>query len=129
MFVDHAGAAAEGSLFPLLCDLEKLDGRFSEAFASRSGREPDCTTAQTYDAVRMLIEAIRKAGLNRALIRDALQELSPWSGISGPLEWDSLGQNRRAVRLGTITNGTIEMSAVGIGPGVRLESADDQKTN
>jgi branched-chain amino acid transport system substrate-binding protein len=129
LFVDHAGAAAEGSLFPLLCDLEKLDGRFSEAFASRTGREPDCTTAQAYDATRIVIEAIRQAGLNRVLIRDALEELSPWTGISGPLEWDSLGQNRRTVRLGTITAGAIIASITtpegGIAPNRTLESVDD----
>lgn len=120
-FLEHAGEAAEGVLFPLLCDPEQLGG------------QPDCTTAQSYDAVRMLIEAIRKAGLDRALIRDALEELSPWTGISGPLEWDSLGQNRREVRLGTITGGAVVTanveSKVGIGPGGTLESADDQKRN
>ena len=35
--------------------------RFVETFESRFGRRPDCVTAQTYDATRLLIAAIRRA--------------------------------------------------------------------
>ena len=50
----------------------------------------------------MTIEAILDAGLNRARIRDAVQALSPWQGVSGAVVWDSLGQNGREVRTATI---------------------------
>ncbi len=107
IFVQRAGPAAEGVLFPLLCDPSVLSGSFARNFASRFDRHLDCTAAQAYDAVKLLIAAIEKAGLNRARIRDAVQELSPWPGVSGTIEWNLLGQNRRKVRLATIEGGRI----------------------
>lgn len=94
IFTDEAGPAAEGVLFPLL--VESSDGRFA-----------DYAAAHAYDAARLLIAAIRKAGLNRARIRDAVQELSPWPGVSGEIRWDNLGQNARPVRLGTVRGGRV----------------------
>jgi hypothetical protein len=49
-----------------------------------------------------LVAAVRKAGLNRARIRDAVAELAPYSGVTGMVQWDRLGSNTRAVALGTI---------------------------
>ena len=66
------------------------------AVASRRGSEvpPDYTAAYTYDAVRLLVTAVRCAGLNRVAIRDAARALSPWDGVTGRLEWDPTGRNR-----------------------------------
>jgi ABC-type branched-subunit amino acid transport system substrate-binding protein len=107
-FLDQAGPAAEGVLFPLPCDPGALSGDFAKRFAARYGRSPDCATAQAYDAFRLLIAAVEKAGLNRARIRDAVRDLSPWSGVAGTVDWNPVGQNRREVRLGRITDGRIE---------------------
>ena len=96
VFVEEAGAAAEGVLFPLLMEAPAGEGRL------------DYAAAHAYDAARLLVAAIRKAGLNRARIRDAVRELSPFHGLSGAIEWDTLGQNQRPVRLGTIRRGRVE---------------------
>jgi ABC-type branched-subunit amino acid transport system substrate-binding protein len=40
-----------------------------------------------------LIAAIRQAGLNRTHIRDAVRELSPYSGVTGQITWDPTGHN------------------------------------
>jgi branched-chain amino acid transport system substrate-binding protein len=45
------------------------------------------------------VAAIRKTGLNRARLRDAIQALSPYQGVSGRIEWDALGRNTRPPRL------------------------------
>ncbi|MCR4415072.1 MAG: hypothetical protein NUV77_21850, partial [Thermoguttaceae bacterium] len=55
--------------------------------------------------VKLVAEAVRKAGLNRARIGDALRELSPWQGECGVVRWDNLGSNARPVPLGTIRDG------------------------
>jgi len=89
-FIEEAGGAAEGVLFPLLAE---------------AGAHPDYAAAQAYDAARLVVAAIRQAGLNRARIRDAVRELSGWEGSSGVIRWDALGQNERAVRLGRIRDG------------------------
>jgi ABC-type branched-subunit amino acid transport system substrate-binding protein len=105
LFAERAGEAAEGAFFPRLCDRAASSDRFVETFESRFGRRPDCVTAQTYDATRLLIAAIRRAGLNRARIRDAVRALPPWSGAAGRVEWNPLGQNLREVRMATFSEG------------------------
>ena len=117
-FSEQSGDAAEGVLFPLLYDRrkaseEEASKEFLEAFESRSGRSPDYAAAHTYDAVRLLVAAIRKAGLNRARIRDAIQELSPFTGVTGSVKWDPLGSNTRSVPLGTIHDGRVVPVAEG----------------
>ncbi|HVX66745.1 MAG TPA: ABC transporter substrate-binding protein [Bryobacteraceae bacterium] len=101
-FVQEAGAAAEGVLFPLVAEPEP---EFAQRFAARFGREPDYAAACAYDAVRMLVEAVRKSGLNRSRIRDAVAALTPYAGASGRIEWDEVGQNRRAPVLAKIEHG------------------------
>ena len=77
-------------------------GEFHKAYNRKHERQPDYTAAHTYDAVRLLVAAIRTAGLDRAGIRDALAELSPWTGATGLVSFDGLGSNTRSVSLGTI---------------------------
>lgn len=111
LFLEQAGAAAEGVLFPSPCDPAALAGAFAHAYLSRFGRHPDCAALQTYDATRLLIAAIETAGPNRALIRDAVEALSPWSGKSGEVRWNRFGQNERMVFLATIAKGRIVAAA------------------
>jgi len=104
-FGARAGDAGRGAVFPLLYNPSsgaKTAAEFSKAFDRKFGRTPDYTAAHTYDAVRMLIAAIRKAGLNRARIRGAVADLSPWTGVTGTVRWNGLGGNTRTAPLGTI---------------------------
>ncbi len=107
-FAESAGSEAEGAVFPLLDSESAEHLRFRQKFVSRFGHSPDFAATQTYDAVHLLAQAIRKAGLNRALIRDAIRQLSGWEGANGVVRWDAVGQNGRAVRLGTYRNGQIQ---------------------
>ena len=84
-FLDLAGAAAEGVQFPL-------------PMADRAGF-PDYAAASAYDAVRLLVASIRKAGLNRARIRDAVAE------TSDTVRWDALNRKSGTVMMGTIRDG------------------------
>jgi ABC-type branched-subunit amino acid transport system substrate-binding protein len=63
----------------------------------------------TYDATRLLIEAIRAAGLCRARIRDAIRDLAPWHGVTGVVQWDQAGGNTRRPQLATIANGRVAL--------------------
>jgi branched-chain amino acid transport system substrate-binding protein len=94
LFIERAGHDAEGVIFPLL-------------FVPDSGQEHDFdyAAAHTYDAVQLAVAAIRRAGLNRAAIGDALRELSPAEGLTGKIRWDGLGSNTRLVRLATLREG------------------------
>jgi branched-chain amino acid transport system substrate-binding protein len=107
-FIQRAGDAAEGVVFPLLFEHGKEATAFEKIFTARFGKRPDYLAAHAYDAVNLLIAAIRKAGLNRALIHDALRSLSPWRGVTGEIRWDPLGSNSRPISLGTIRDGGVQ---------------------
>ena len=107
VFVETAGREAEGAVFPLLDSDSAGHRRFEQQFVVRFGHSPDFAATQTYDAISLLIQAIQKAGLNKARIRDALRGLSGWEGASGIVRWDAVGQNTRPVRLGTFRDGQI----------------------
>lgn len=127
-FAELAGTAAEGVRFPLLFVPDPRDAttaRFLARFAAERGGEPDHTAALTYDATRLLIAAIHRAGPNRARIREALTQLSPWPGIAGTITFDGTGQNRRTdLPLGTISDGKVApVSAATVGRDVPAEPA------
>lgn len=65
---------------------------FASRFRERFGREPDFAAAYGYDSAALVVAAIRKAGLNRILIRDALREIPPWEGVTGEIRWDATGR-------------------------------------
>jgi branched-chain amino acid transport system substrate-binding protein len=96
-----ADGAAEGVVVPLL--REPGDGwdSFARMYENRWGEPPDHGAAQSYDAVRLVAEATRHAGLNRARIRDAVRDIAPWRGVAGKVQWDALGRNERPVALAT----------------------------
>ncbi len=106
-FAEAAGPAADGILFPLLLTPYSFPAAFGLEFDKRYHVPPDYAAAHTYNALNLLIAAIRRAGLNRAKIGDALRDLAPYSGVTGTIAWDKLGSNTRAVVLGTIRAGRI----------------------
>ncbi|HOL69847.1 MAG TPA: ABC transporter substrate-binding protein [Bryobacteraceae bacterium] len=77
----------------------EIRAEFRARFLKRYGVAPDLYAASSYDAAALLTAAIRRAGLNRSRIRDAIQALSPYEGASGRIEWDPLGRNLRPVEL------------------------------
>ncbi len=85
-----------GVLYPALGEIEP---GFRARFAARYGRNPDYTAAHAYDAVTLVVAATRKAGLNKARIRDEISARSPVRGVTGVIEWDPTGQNKRPVKL------------------------------
>ena len=107
-FFDAAGAFAEAIRVPVLVEPSDTAAQFIQKWTTRHGSPPDYAAMQAYDAVKLLIAAIRKAGLNRVRILDALEALSPWQGVSGAIRWDELGRNARPARMGVIRNGRPE---------------------
>lgn len=110
-FKDLAGAAAEGVYFPIIAepDPSRSDAaRFVEQFTALRKHPPDYTALLTYDATRLLLESIRRAGPNRARVRDALARAS-WDGIGGVIRFDGTGQNPRSdVQLAAWREGRLE---------------------
>jgi ABC-type branched-subunit amino acid transport system substrate-binding protein len=107
-FLGEAGSLAQGVVFPLVVEPDEKWAALERTFEQRFQRSPDFAAACTYDAVHLLVAAVRKAGLNRARIGDALRELSPWDGAAGTVRWDTLGGNTRTVHLGVMVDGRVE---------------------
>lgn len=107
-FLKIAGEAAEGVVaavpFDPEADLKKLR-EFKEAYRARYGEDPTVYAAHAYDGAQMVVDAIRKAGLNRYRIRDALAEITRYEGVTGEILMDSVHADRGPVTLATVRDG------------------------
>jgi len=63
---------------------------FVEQFTARFGEPPETYAAHAYDGMTQVIEAIERAGLNRALILDELMAVKTWHGVTGTKVYDPI---------------------------------------
>jgi ABC-type branched-subunit amino acid transport system substrate-binding protein len=110
-FAAHAGSASDGVVAPILYEPSPRVAAFDARLRSRSGKPADYLALHAYDAVNLTVQAIREAGLNRALIRDWLasrqSSSEPWTGVSGTIRWDANGRNRRPAFAGVWSGGRL----------------------
>ncbi|HYB61445.1 MAG TPA: ABC transporter substrate-binding protein [Methylomirabilota bacterium] len=109
--VSLAGPAAEGfeavyPYDPTQRSQSWLD--FVARFDARYHEKPDHFAALAYDAMRILLQSICRAGLNRARIRDALTAIQSYDGVTGKMVFDPNCKNISALFLATVRNGAIE---------------------
>ncbi len=78
---------------------------FVERFEKRFGVKPETYAAHAYDGMMMVIKAIDKAGLNRALIRDALAEMKTYDGVTGNKVFDYIYSDRSPAYLAIAEDG------------------------
>ena len=84
---------------------------FAERFLFRSGGSATPEAAATYDAVSLVLAALRQAGPNRARVRDQLARTSHFAGVSGGIAFDGAGNN-----LAPIDIVAVSLSARGMSP-------------
>lgn len=92
MFLEVAGSAAEGVTVVSTYNPDREDPvwqPFRRRYRERFGEEPDAYAAHAYDGMTLLVRAIRAAGLNRALIRDALYATKTHHGVTGEIVFDT----------------------------------------
>jgi len=107
-FLEEAGAAAEGVVIASPWNPTADNPRyavFREAYRARHGEDPDTYASHAYDGARMLVDAIRQAGLNRYRIRDALAAVHRYEGVTGTIVMDKVHSDRGAVSLATVRSG------------------------
>jgi ABC-type branched-subunit amino acid transport system substrate-binding protein len=63
----------------------------------------------TYDAVHILIASIKKAGLDREKIRDAIKNDAPAKGVTGDFRWNEYGENVREIALGRFKDKSVKV--------------------
>jgi ABC-type branched-subunit amino acid transport system substrate-binding protein len=108
-FSRAAAGSGDGVLAPLL--VEGGGAGLERDYDVRWHERPDAAGRLGYDAVRLVVAAVRQAGLNRPRIRDAVRALAPWSGASGGVAWNPRGRNERVPVLGRWRSGRLETLA------------------
>ena len=87
------GSAIEGAYFSnhySVDDPSPAVRRFVDAYHKRYGADPDSIAALSYDAVRLLADAIRRAGSTEGKrVRDALAETKDFEGVTGRITMDA----------------------------------------
>jgi branched-chain amino acid transport system substrate-binding protein len=115
-FLKIAGPLANGIV--TTCQYNPNDNNpklkeFQTSYFKRFGQEPDVFAAHAYDGMNIIIEAIRKAGLNRALIRDILTDMKTFNGyqgVTGKIVFDGSWNNVRPIFMAKVVNGKFEFS-------------------
>ena len=86
---------------------------FNTAYLKRFGQEPDVYASHAFDGMNIIIEAIKKAGLNRVLIRDVLTDMKTFNGyqgVTGKVIFDDTWNNIRPIFMAKVINGKFEFS-------------------
>jgi ABC-type branched-subunit amino acid transport system substrate-binding protein len=115
-FLKIAGNLAEGIVttcqYNPNADSPKLKA-FETNYYNRFGQEPDVFAAHAYDGMNLIIEAIRKAGLNRVLIRDLLTDLKTfqgYQGVTGKIVLDESWNDIGDIYMAEVRNSRFEFS-------------------
>src|SRR5579864_713833 len=106
-----AGPAAEGfeAVYPY--DPSRTDPRwleFNAHYEARYHEKPDHFAALAYDQMKILLDAICRAGLNKGRIRDALTATQTYKGVTGDMVFDPNCKNISPLFLAHVRNGTID---------------------
>lgn len=115
-FLNIAGQDAEGivttSQYNPEADIPELKA-FQANYFKKYGLKPDVFAVHAYDGMNMIIEAIRKVGLNRVLIRDVLTDLKTfqgYQGISGKITFDSSWNDIGDIWMAEVKDGKFKYS-------------------
>ena len=105
-----AGPAAEGLVATAAMDPTRGDEKwktFRERYQQEFKEEPDPYAAYAYDGMSILIAAIRKAGLNRGRIMDALRDYAAktYDGVAGRAMFDYTLNNVAPVTMTEVRGG------------------------
>lgn len=110
-FLKIAGKLADGVVTTCQYNPDSNDPKYKDfkaRYIKRFGEEPDVFAAHAFDGINIIIEAIRKAGLNRALIRDLLTDLKTfqgYQGVTGMIIFDDTWNNIRPIYMAEVRNG------------------------
>jgi branched-chain amino acid transport system substrate-binding protein len=115
-FLSIAGPLAEGIVttcqYNPTADNPRLK-EFQLNYLKRFGQEPDVFAAHAYDGMNIIVGAIRKAGLNRVLIRDLLTDrktFQNYDGVTGKIILDGSWNNIRDIFIAEVHDGKFVFS-------------------
>ncbi len=79
---------------------------FQNEFQKKYGKMPGAVAAYAFDGMNLIIEAIRRSGLNREKIQEAMSKIH-YKGVTGPIQFDEKGNRVGAAELIEINNGVV----------------------
>ncbi|HWL50934.1 MAG TPA: ABC transporter substrate-binding protein, partial [Chthoniobacteraceae bacterium] len=101
--------ALEGSYFSSHFSVENPDPelqRFVKLYTEKYGSQPDDQAALGFDGLKMLVDAIKRAGSTEpAAIRDALAATKDFPGVTGKITIDEHRNAQKAAIIQTIADG------------------------
>jgi branched-chain amino acid transport system substrate-binding protein len=124
VFLDAAGPAADGLLAPLgrLLVADQLPdddpqkeviAQFITNFEETYGESPSTFAGHAYDGFMIAIDALREVGTDPVALREAIEGVSNWPGISGVFNMtpdDHSGLSKEALVMVTIENGDWQLA-------------------
>jgi branched-chain amino acid transport system substrate-binding protein len=106
--IELGGSAVEGLVAPVSFFDDSDDPAtraFVAEFTQRFKKGPTALTAQAYDSIGILLQAIKNAGTqDRAKVRDAVNAIN-YPGVTGPTAFDALGDASKTFQKVIIKNG------------------------
>ena len=119
-FLDTAGDSANGLLAPLgrmlVADqLAENDPqkpvvtKFIADFKAKYGQNPSTFAGHAYDGFMIAVEALKTAGTDKAKLRDTIEKISNWPGVSGVFTMtpeDHSGLTKEALVMVEVKDGT-----------------------
>jgi branched-chain amino acid transport system substrate-binding protein len=118
-YVKEAGEAAEGIIFPcgrlLICDelagnhpQKEVLKKYKKEYEGKYGEDASTFGGHAYDALMVLVEAMKKGGSDREKTRDALENLKGFAGTGGVFNYspaDHTGLDINGFELLTVKGG------------------------
>jgi ABC-type branched-subunit amino acid transport system substrate-binding protein len=123
-FLKIAGSLAEGIVTTCQYNPNSTDPKylaFKANYIKRFKQEPDVFAAHAFDGMNLIIDAIKKVGLNRVLIRDViagLKEFQNYKGVTGTIVFDHSWNDVSDIFMAEVRNGKFEFT-----PAPHMEAA------
>jgi branched-chain amino acid transport system substrate-binding protein len=92
-------------LISYMDNIDKKSKDFHNELKKINGKTPGPIAAYMYDALNLIIEAIKKSGLNRDLVKNSMFKIQH-NGITGQIQFDAKGNRLGKVNLMEIKKGT-----------------------
>ncbi len=115
-FLEVAGKDAEGIIITTNLDRDSkvpITRAYLDDYAKKYGFAPDMTGASTYDALLMVIDAIKKAGTDADKIIETFRSMKGWQGVTGQIqEFTEQGEVIKNVELQVVKDGAFHYYGV-----------------
>lgn len=112
--IKFGGTAVEGVIFPgfYFPDAELFPGslEFVDAYKAKFGEDPETYAALAYDVTTMILDGMREKGVSREAIRDHLETLEGFAGVTGNHKFDGNHDTEVTIILLTVKDGQIQLA-------------------